>query len=90
MLELLRNIYNFISLSSRSHTITATSHVLDTTIAAGAKQVIITTNGTYAGNINGVAGVASTIYRFDAFLGYTLPAIPITRSAGGFTVTTVI
>lgn len=69
--------------------ITAASYTGDYTIPAGATQIIITTNGTYAGNINGVAGVASTIYRFDAPIGSVLPAVPVTRSAGGFTVTTV-
>lgn len=91
-LDVQRSIYSLLSkaLTPRTQTITAASFAAGTTVAAGAKQVIIVTDGTYAGNINGVAGVASTTYRFDASGMNVLPAIPITRSAGNFIVTTVV
>lgn len=91
-LDVLKAIYSVLNKAfyPKTRTLTSSSYTGNATIAAGATQIIITTDGSYAGNINGVAGVASTIYRFDAPIGSTLPAVPVTRSAGGYTVTTVV
>ena len=66
------------------------SYSADYTIPAGAKSVIVVTGATYAGNILGVAGVASTTYSWTASPGNTLAAIPITRTGGTFTVSKVV
>jgi hypothetical protein len=69
---------------------TIASYSANTTIAAGAKSVTVTTGSTYAGTILGDTAVADSIYTFTASPGNTLGAIAITRSAGSFTVIKIV
>ena len=86
MLELLKNIHNLFYSSPNYHVVTFNTYAVTTTIPAGAKQIVITTDSSYNGNLQGTAAAASTTYKFDASIGYRLPAIVVTRSAGNFTV----
>lgn len=83
-------VYGQEEVSGGTDTPSAATYSSGVTIPAGAKSVTIVTDGSYAGNILGVAGVASTTYTWKASEGSTLAAIAVTRSAGTFTVSKVV
>lgn len=61
-----------------------------TTVTSGKKSVTILTDSSFAGTILGAVANADTTYTFTASPGNTLGAIAIVRSAGSFTVLTVV
>jgi len=62
--------------------LTSSSASTSQTIAAGAKVISIETSSDYVGNIDGVAGNASSVYPFSSGPNGTLPQIIVTVSAG--------
>lgn len=57
-----------------------------TTIAAGAKKVLIVTGSDFEGTILGATATADTEYPFEASFGNTLGAIAIVRTAGSYVI----